>query len=36
MDQPARAFDMVVRFIEGKPWGKEDTEDGEAVVAAVA
>lgn len=41
MDQPARAFDMVVRFIEGKPWGKEEEgmegmEEGGVEAPAVA
>lgn len=41
MDQPARAFDMVVRFIEGKPWGKEEgrmegMEEGGVEAPAVA
>lgn len=38
MDQPARALDMVVRFVEGEEWGLEEEEaedDAPAVVVAI-
>lgn len=40
MDQPARALDMVVRFIEGEEWGKgeegEEEEEAGPSMPAVA
>jgi hypothetical protein len=32
MDQPARALDMVGRFVEGKPWGKDEAGASGVVV----
>lgn len=35
MDQPARAYDMVVRFIEGEEWGRDEEGDTEEDVVMV-
>lgn len=35
MDQPARAYDMVVRFIEGEDWGRDEEGDTEEDVVMV-